>query len=78
MQQQAMSSSLSGIASMGYPPDHLQTLEKELATVKSELQVRLYFFPVLSKFSVELAADNTSYWQLKCTERVTNETARAN
>ncbi|KAL5784160.1 hypothetical protein ACOSQ2_006552 [Xanthoceras sorbifolium] len=38
LQQQAMSGSLGGVTSMGYSPDHIQTLEKELAAVKSELQ----------------------------------------
>ncbi|KAK3206361.1 hypothetical protein Dsin_020407 [Dipteronia sinensis] len=38
LQQQAISGSLGGITSMGYSPDHIQTLEKELVTIKSELQ----------------------------------------
>ncbi|KAK9176134.1 hypothetical protein WN944_028147 [Citrus x changshan-huyou] len=38
LQQQAMDGSLGGISSMGISPDHVQTLEKELATLKSQLQ----------------------------------------
>ena len=39
MQQQAMSSAFGGINAMGNSPDQLQALEKELARLKSELQV---------------------------------------
>ncbi|KAK9279501.1 hypothetical protein L1049_013180 [Liquidambar formosana] len=38
IQQQAMIGLPSGIASMGSSPDHIQALEKELASLKSELQ----------------------------------------
>ncbi|CAI0540180.1 unnamed protein product [Linum tenue] len=38
IQQQAMSNQLNGITSMGIPTDQLQSLEHELATLKSDLQ----------------------------------------
>ncbi|XP_042509890.1 paramyosin isoform X2 [Macadamia integrifolia] len=41
MQQQAMMNPLSSIPSMGNSPDHLQAMEKELDSLKSELQQEL-------------------------------------
>lgn len=42
MQQQAMNSNiLSGMTSVGISPDRVQSLEKELASLKLNLQVRL-------------------------------------
>ncbi|GAV78311.1 hypothetical protein CFOL_v3_21779 [Cephalotus follicularis] len=38
IQQQAMGGAIGGMAHMGISPDQLQTLEKELANLKSELQ----------------------------------------
>lgn len=38
LQQQAMSSSLGAITSMGHSPDHLQAMEKELVKLKSQLE----------------------------------------
>lgn len=50
IQQQSMSGSLSGVTSFANPPDQIQTLEKELSSLKSELQVtvRSVAFPYLS------------------------------
>lgn len=38
LQQQAMSSSLGAITSMGHSPDHLQAMEKELVKLRSQLE----------------------------------------
>ncbi|KAA8543822.1 hypothetical protein F0562_022001 [Nyssa sinensis] len=38
LQQQAMSGSLAGMISMGNSPDHIQSIEKELANLKSQLE----------------------------------------
>ncbi|KAL6967591.1 hypothetical protein U1Q18_033400 [Sarracenia purpurea var. burkii] len=38
LQQQAMSGALGGITTMGISPDHLQSMEKELAILKSQLE----------------------------------------
>ncbi|XP_010541413.1 PREDICTED: interaptin [Tarenaya hassleriana] len=38
IQQQGMSVSLGGVSAVGIPPDQIQSLEKELANLKSELQ----------------------------------------
>ena len=47
MQRQAMNP-LGGINSIGNPPDHVQILEKELASLKSELQVGAVCFNFFS------------------------------
>lgn len=43
IQQQAMSGSLGALNSVANPPDRIQTLETELANLKSELQVKIQF-----------------------------------
>lgn len=43
IQQQAMSGSLGALNSIANPPDQIQTLETELANLKSELQVKIQF-----------------------------------
>ena len=44
IQQQAMANPLGGIPSIGVSLDQVQILEKEVASLKSELQVRIAFF----------------------------------
>ncbi|KAM3326066.1 filamin A-interacting protein 1-like isoform X1 [Capsicum chacoense] len=38
LQQQAMTSPVSGLTSMNFPPDHMHAMEKELANLKSQLE----------------------------------------
>ena len=47
MQQQTMTNQFGGISSMGIAHDQVQILEKELAGLKSELQVSVVFFVFL-------------------------------
>lgn len=47
IQQQAMSGSLGALNSIPNPPDQIQTLETELANIKSELQVKIQFAGLL-------------------------------
>lgn len=50
LQQQAMSGPVSGVNPMNYPPDHMHVMEKELANLKSQLEVHCLF--MLSGFSL--------------------------
>lgn len=43
LQQQAMSGPVSGVNPMNYPPDHMHVMEKELANLKSQLEVHCLF-----------------------------------
>lgn len=36
-----MTSPVSGLTSMNFPPDHMHAMEKELANLKSQLEVTL-------------------------------------
>lgn len=45
-----MSGPVSGVNSMNFPPDHMHVMEKELANLKSQLEVHCLF--MLSGFSL--------------------------
>lgn len=42
-----MTGPLSGLTSMNFPPDHMHAMEKELANLKSQLEVTLFVYVVM-------------------------------
>lgn len=71
-----MSGSFSGITSLVNSPEQIQTLEKELASLKAELLVITYSNNNNNKSTVGMLAYECSF-MIKTLARVTTEAARA-